>query len=1201
MKRIVWFAFALFAVLIADRGIAGAQETRATLSGTVTDSSGSAIPSATLTLFNSKTSISVNVRSNGEGQYRFLFVDPGTYTLTAEASGFSKFSETGIILVTSQNSTLDVAMTVGAATQTISVTADQPLLETEKSDRGLTLSERSLEELPINVRNPIALSQITPGVTQSIQRYDLTPFTNNGLSQFAINGIQGDATENLLDGAPNDMIYQGLNSIAYVPSVDMVSQFKTITAPYDAQYGRAGGGVISVVTKNGTNQLHGTAYYFLQRPNFNANAWVNNANGKPKSDNSLDEYGFTIGGPVVLPKLYNGHDKTFFFGGWEGYKQSINLASVTSVPTEAQRNGDFSQTRTSTGALITVYDPSTGRNVNGTWTRDPFPGNIIPGGKIDPVAKAILNLYPLPNQNQSATVNWQNNYYAPSVTTYTFNNAIGRIDHTFSEREKIYVRYAWNSALIQNNQNQIPGVALDDRHGTKTNNDVVIDSVTVLTPNLLLDLRGSLTRWTQNFLPSTYGQFDATQLGMPASQVNQFQEKPRFPYITLTNAPASGFPASGGTAQYQYLGISNQNIYFAPTTAITGSPTVIWTKGRHTIKTGLDWRWTRFASYQGAYGGGAFNATSTFTEKNYLNTTDSSTGNSAASLLLGAAYTGEVDYNPRPFWSIKYYGLWFQDDIKLTSRLTINAGIRYDVQSPITERHNIFNYGFDFGAVNPINSAINHGAYPGTVYGGLGFVNVNGNPRSPFQTDWNNIQPRVGLAYRATDTMVLRGGFGIFYVPQFSQASQNGFAQPTPFVGTTDNGATIASKISNPFPNGVQQPSGSSLGLATLNGKPITFSDTSGQIGHVQSFTVGLQKQLPAHITIDASYVGTRANQLPITLNINAPSAADVALANADTGGNPTYFSASVPNPFAGQLPGTTLNGATVTRQQLLLPFPQFTAVNRADIPIGKNWYNALQVTLQQRTYHGLDITLGYTLQKNLQAMNYQNPQDAGISAPGTSAGNYAAFAVDALRPPTHSLTPYDRTQRLNIAPVYELPFGKGKQYFNRFDNKFVNTLITGWQGSASFIWQTGAPMAAPSGLALIGDPNVSDRNFDHMFNSGVKRLNGTTTGRTASDIASPAWRELPAFAPKPTSQYLGNVRDFWGTETNITASKNNYIHETMNLQLRFDFLNAFNHPIFGQDPVVSPSSPDFGRLVRTSTGQSAIPRTIQLAARFVF
>jgi Carboxypeptidase regulatory-like domain len=1198
MKRTSWFAIALILLSPITSGILLAQETRATLSGTVTDSSGAAVSNATLQLMNVRTNILSTIKSNGDGQYRFLLVDPGTYTLSVDAGGFSKYIESNITLTVSQASTLDVKLTIGSASQTVSVIADQPLLETEKSDRGLVLATRSLEELPIAVRNPIVLTEITPGVTQQGQRYDLLPFSNSGNSQYAINGITGDATENLLDGAPNDMIFQGLNSIAYIPSVDAVAEFKTITAPYDAQFGRNGGGVISVVTKNGTNTFHGTAYDFVERTFLDANSWANNANNQPKSVQSLDEYGFTLGGPVWLPHLYNGRDRTFFFGGWEGYKQKINLSQGISVPTLAQRNGDFSQTFNSSGQLITIYNPNSGRNVNGVWTRDPYPGNKVPTSDMDPVGEALLNLYPLPNTNQNATVNWQNNYYSPAITDYSFNNAISRVDHTFSEKEKMYVRYAWNSAYIHQNSNLLTSAALDDRSGTKTNNDVVVDSVTILTPNLLLDLKASLSRWTQNFLPSNYGSFDATQIGMPAATVDQFQEKSRFPYITLSVSPANNFPSSGGSAQYQYLGESSGNIYFAPTTAITGSPTVIYTRGHQTIKAGLDYRWTRFASYQGAFAGGAFNVTPNFTQKNYL-TGDSTSGNSAASLLLGAAYQGEVDVLPHPYWSVKYYGMWFQDDIKLTSRLTINAGLRYDIQKPITERHNIFNYGFNYGAVNPINSSADHGAYTGTIYGGLGFVNQNGNPDSPFQPDYSNIQPRIGAAYRVNNGFVLRGGYGVFYVPQFSQASQNGFSQPTPFVGTLDSGATIASKLSNPFPSGVQPASGATGGLATLNGKSFTFSDTSGQIGHVQSFTFGFQKQLPAQMTLDASYVGTRASQLPVTLNIDALSAANLALGNSDLGGTSGYLTAQIANPFKGLLPGTTLNGATVQRQQLLQPFPQFTAVNEQDIPIGKNWYNALQVTLQQRTWHGLDLTVAYTYAKNLQAINYQSPQDAGITGNGSDGS--AAFADSALVPPTHSFTPYDRTHRIIFAPVYELPFGKGRRYLNQ-SNRVVNTLISGWQGSAQVYWQTGAPMTTPAGLALIGNPTVSGKNFNHMFNTGVKQLNGTVTatGNNASDLANPAWRVLPPFSRVTTPQYLGNVRDFWGSESSISAAKNNYFHDTMNLQLRVEFLNAFNHPIFGTDPGTGYTSTTFGQLVRAN-GQSNVPRMIQVAVRFVF
>jgi hypothetical protein len=1188
--------FLLFAILLSGMSIR-AQETRATLSGTVTDAGGAALPNVTLTLLNTKTNISTSAKSSGAGEYRFLFVDPGTYTLKAQISGFSTFTEENIVLNVAQASTLDVKMAVGSESQSVTVNADQPLLESEKSDRGLVLATRSLEELPIAVRNPIVLTEITPGVTQQTQRYDLLPFTNNGNSQYAINGITGDATENLLDGAPNDMIYQGLNSIAYIPSVDAVAEFKTITAPYDAQYGRTGGGVISVLTKNGTNSLHGTGYDFVERSFLNANTWTNNFTKTPKSDQSLNEYGFTLGGPVFIPHVYDGHNKTFFFAGWEGYSQNIDFSQVISIPTSAQRNGDFSQTFDAQGNLIKIYDPSTGRSVNGVWTRDQFPGNKITN--LDPVGKAILNLLPQPNLNQSATVNWQNNYYAPNITQYTFNNVVARIDHTFSEKEKVYVRYAWNKANIHQDSNLLPGVISDDRRGTKTNNDVVVDSVTVLSPSLVLDLRASLTRWTQNFLPLTYGQFNATQIGMPASQVNQFQEKPRFPQIVFTTAPqsTSAFPNSTSSTPYQYLGESSGNIYFAPTTALTASPILTWIKGRETIKVGFDWRWTRFASYQGAFAGGAYNVTSTFTERDYTQTNDSTSGNPAASLLLGAAYQGEVDSLPRPYWSLKYYGLFVQDDIKITNRLTVNLGLRYDIQDPITERHNIFNHGFYFGSVNPINAQANHAYYPGTIYGGLGFVGQNGVGRSPFNIDPTNVMPRVGAAFRINDGLVVRGGYGIFYVPQFSQASQNGFSQPTPFVGTTDNGRTVASVLSNPYPGGIQTPSGASAGLATLNGKSLTFSDPSGNIGHVQSFTFGFQKQLPAHLILDASYVATRANQLPITLNINALSKANQALGDSSQGGSASYLNAAVSNPFAGLLPGTTINGATTTRSQLLRPFPEFGDITMGDIPIGKNWYNALQVILQQRTWRGLDLTIAYTLQKNLQAITYANPQDAGIGSSNLPLAS--SFADSVLIPPTHSLTSYDRPQRINIAPVYELPFGRNHQFFAN-EGKVVNTLISGWQGSAQIYWQAGNPMTAPAGLALIGNPNVSGKTFSHMFNTGVMQLNGTTTATVASDLQHPAWKVLPANALKTTPIYLGNVRNFWGSESSITAAKNNYFHETMNLQFRVEFLNAFNHPIFGTDPTTSSTSPTFGQFVR-SNGQTNVPRTIQLAARLVF
>ena len=502
------------------------QETRATLSGTITDSSHAAIAAVHLKLTNVETGVAFSTVSNNAGQYNFLFVNPGTYMLSAEMSGFRNVVRQGIPLSVSQEATVDLVMEIGTQSQTVTVSGAAPLLETVKSDRGMVISQRNLSELPITTRNPIVLAEITPGVTNTGQSYNLTPFSNAGNSSWSINGSAANSTEFLLDGAPNDMIYQSVNSIAYVPPVDAVQEFKVITSPYDAQYGRNGGGVISMITKNGTNAFHGSAYEFTERPFLNANTYANNAAKLPRGNQSLDEFGASVGGPVILPKLYNGKDRTFFFVAWEGYLQNINLSSVISVPTQAQRNGDFSQTFNSSGHLITIYDPLTGHNVGNQWVRQPFPGNVIPANRIDPVGAKIVSQYPLPNIIPSGSINWQNNYLPPSnVTWYHFYNLDGRIDHNFSDKERVYGRFAWNNQLLYDNVNAIPGIAADPRYGTKINDDVVLDSITVLNATTILDLRGSLTRWVQNYKPQDYGSFNGTQIGWPQSLVSQLSER----------------------------------------------------------------------------------------------------------------------------------------------------------------------------------------------------------------------------------------------------------------------------------------------------------------------------------------------------------------------------------------------------------------------------------------------------------------------------------------------------------------------------------------------------------------------------------------------------------------------------------------------------------------------------------------------------
>src|SRR5215471_5326614 len=382
---------------------AAAQETRGSLSGIVTDGSGAVIPAATMKLANIETGVVLTTTSNEAGLYRFLFLNPGKYQVVASAAGFKTFERSNISLNVSEAGTLPVVLEVGAQTERITVSAEAPLIEAEKADRGMVIDNKKVVDIPINTRNPIMLAAISNGITPTGgSTLDQKPFSNSADGAWSINGGVGSTIEFLLDGAPNNTIYNGVTTVANVPSVDAVQEFKVMTSTYDAQYGHTGGGAINISLKSGTNSFHGSGYEYLKRTQFNAAAFSDNAHGNPAPNNALDQYGFTIGGPVRVPKVYNGKDKTFFFFAWEKYHedQEYPAEKVASVPTAAQRKGDFSSTFDNAGRLITIYDPLTGRaDATGKWIRQPFTGNMIPAERINTVAAKILALYPVWPEN----------------------------------------------------------------------------------------------------------------------------------------------------------------------------------------------------------------------------------------------------------------------------------------------------------------------------------------------------------------------------------------------------------------------------------------------------------------------------------------------------------------------------------------------------------------------------------------------------------------------------------------------------------------------------------------------------------------------------------------------------------------------------------------------------------------------------------
>ena len=1142
-----------------------AQETRATLSGTITDPTGSSVAGANVRLLNVGTGLEFRTESSQIGQYRFLFLNPGAYKLTAENQGFRTFTRDGIVLATGQAATFDIALQLGSQAETITVVGEAPLIEAEKADRGMVVNRVNLAELPIMTRVPILLVVLAPGVTNNSTRYDWTPFSNSGLSSWSVNGSRSNSTAFLMDGAPNEAVYEAQPSVAYVPPSDAVQEFRVVANAYDAQYGRNGGGIISIVTKGGTNEFHGTAYEYLKRPALNATSFSNNAKGLPADNTPLDQYGFTVGGPAIIPKVYNGRNRTFFFGAWEHYYQNQMFPQndTSSVPTVAQRNGDFSQTFTSDGKLIQIYDPLTGRMENNQWVRSPFPGNIIQRSRFDPVGAKIISLYPEPNQSTPGSVDWQNNFFLKNnVTWYDFYNVAARMDHNFSDAWRVYGRYVWNDQLMHQVSNGLEGPAADLREGHKINKGFLLDALTVLSPTSTFNLRTSVTRWVQDYKPTNWGTYNGTTIGWPQSLVSQFGEPNLMPNLSVE--------------QYKSMGSSANNVWLAPTTTIAVAPTLTSVKGRHSLKMGLDYRWIRAGKYQPVGGGGIVSFTRAFTRSNYL-TQDALSGSAVASTLLGYAASGSVSYIAAPYYRWHYLAPWIQDDIKLSRKLSVNIGLRWDLQAPVTERYNRMNRGFFAGQVNPISSRINQAAFPGyKVYGGIGFAGVNGLSRSPYETEWNNVQPRLGAAYQLTPNTVLRGGWGVSYITDVSTGTLYGFNQSTPYVATTDAGRTPASSVSNPFPRGILPVPGASAGMETLLGQGPSFADVRGRLSYVHSFSFDIQRVLPGKISLDVSYVGSRTMNSAATKAFNAISEQSRALGDPTQGGNPNYLNASVPNPFAGLLPGTSLDSATVTRQQLLRPYPQFTAFSMQNYPVGKIWYNALQVTLEKRYSHGLTLTATYAFAKNLQALDYMNDQD---------------------ELPARSLTGFDRPNRLTIAPVYEFPFGPGRAVLGR-SRGVVAKLVSGWQFVLNTTFMRGVPMSTPGGVWLLGDPTLSNPAWDRMFKTGYIDANGVV--RNVLPGEEPVFQVQPPFSRNTASAYFPNLRNRWGNEYNVSLVKTTTIREGMSAQFRAEVLNLTNHPIFPGNPTLSVTAANFGKLFRDN-GQTNVPRQIMLAVRFSF
>ncbi|MFL6211276.1 MAG: TonB-dependent receptor domain-containing protein [Pyrinomonadaceae bacterium] len=1250
-------ALALAAFVLALALPSFAQEFRATLTGHISDPAGAAVPGAIVTVKNQQTNVETSTTTTGEGDYTIPLLQPGKYTATVQAPGFKQASSDTVELHTADKATFDVQLEVGGVGEVVNVNADAPLLEADTASRGQVIESARVAELPLVGRNPLNLATLAPGVTFNGNPQFNRPFDNGDNVNFSINGGINRHNDFLLDGTPNNADTDvnasrtvSSNNIAFVPSAEATEEFKVQTNSYDAQFGRTGGGTVNITIKSGGQDFHGSLYEFARRYQFNANSFSNNARGLQTSGpcagqeasprftrdqvtcanlggSKIDQYGFVLSGPLVVPHfgeggpLFNGRrDRTFFLVNVEKYRELTPGQGFSTVPTVLERQGDFSQSG------ITIFNPLSTRPdpANpGRFIRDPYPSNRIPAAGspgcgvtiacINPTGQAIVNGFSLPNTG-AATLRFNNFYLSQGLGTDDFHSYVARVDHKYSERQSFFARFVENrrDQFAFGGNNRV-GLGTDQQGPlVRKNYGLVLDSTTTLSSRSILNVRFGFTRFLQAAFRQASSPFDATSIGFsPAfSGARPISIVPRITF----NDPNGGIPEFGSR---------NPNSNITNTFSVPVYLTQI--RGSHTFKFGGEYR--RFQVNQSGgsfnFGGGAFCFTNQFTARDPQNRT--SGGAAFADLLIGApsANTGFASCNgnaavtqlenvsPTTFeWP--YYAAYVQDDYKVTPKLSLNLGLRYDYEQPPVERFNRQNRGFAFGQANPLAAAVRNASATdcpacANLTGGLLFANV-GQPRGPFKPDRNNFQPRVGVAYQWNDKTVLRGGYGLFYFPSAEYGGTTGFSVITPFSGTLTGGGANqfiprVDAFNNPFPSGLAQPTGATLGQATALGSAITFSNTERRIPHIHEFSAGLQRELPFRMKLDVSYVGSRSVDILTGdaqgsggRNLNVNSAAQIAQFRSD----PNFFNTNVTNPFAGLIPGNaTLNAPTIQRRLLLLPFPEFGSVVENGENVGKLWYNSLQASLEKRLSRGLVGVVSYTFSKNIGALGFLNDQDAR---------------------PTKSIVDFDSPHVLVASAVYELPFGRGKHFFGDV-GRAGNLLLGGFEYNIIAQYRSGTPINLPGNADLIADPRISNPSFSNpnvpgttasFFNNCVRRLDGTTTmpATNAAGVRNNSTRVActnPAFAERNTNNTLrtipfrlGNLRQPTRATFDMSLNKSFIFTERLRFQLRLEAFNAFNTPLFGSPDSGDVTSNTFG-VLNPNGGQRNVQRQVQLGFKFTF
>jgi hypothetical protein len=1155
------------AVLLLAGSEAAAQEFRATVRGQIIDSSQAALPGATVNVVNQQTNEIATATTNEQGSYTIPFLRPGTYTMTVEMSGFQKYTRTAMTLQVGQTADVNVTMAVAGLAETVTVSTEAPLLETSRADRGTVIDSARIAELPLQSRSPMALAVLVAGVNYNAQAIYLRPFDNGALANWSMNGGATSNNEFLLDGAPNNA-NQGGNNIAYVPPAEAVQEMKISTNSYDAQYGRTAGGVVNMSLKSGTNSFHGVAYDFMRRKALAANSFLLNSRQSPKTDQYIDQYGFSVDGPIWK-------NKTFFLFTGEKYREGTPAPLFSTVPTPAFKNGDFSGLVDASGRQIVIYDPATGHDVNGVWTRDRFPGNIIPADRINATARKIAAYFPDPNNTDPAVAPWQRNLaWAEHFNQDKFWNWVGKVDHNFGVNDRAFFRWAENERNeIGNRGNAIQsGPAQDGQLPlVRANRALVGDWVHIFGPGTVFNLRGGYTyflEWSQSVHAFN---FDATEF-WPASLVNQLPSQALgglFPRIDINDFEQ----LSRGTSPNR-----NRNYSLQPNVSLT--------RGAHNIRSGLDMRWTNVFNENYNNSGGQLIFNRDFTERT-LNSTNVLEGNAFASFLLGAPASGNVDVNPKPHYEWFFMAPWIQDDWRVSSNWTVNLGFRWDVNGSVTEENNMLNYAFDPTIVNPISAPVGR-----QVMGGIRFAGVDGAPDRPWKLDKDNYQFRVGTAYSLNEKTVLRAGYGKYFLNPTSQGNNAGFSLSTPLIASTDGGRTPTYALANPWPNGILEPPGSSLGPLTFLGRGPDFSNPDFVVPNVHQFSAGVQRELPWRISLEATYAGSRSYDLETGFSAyNEPSAEFQAQCDVTLGGSRSFCDQLLPNPFY-QVPGfegtTRFTNERLSRFELSRPFPAFTQMDRNQNNIGRLIYDSAQFVANKRWARGVTINASYTWVPRWTEKN----------------GYVDAVAGRINEGPYFS----QRKHRITASGVWEMPWFRNER-------SIAGYLLGGWSMAPMLVYQTGQPWDMPGNVDLapgveldeIALPGKKEGQFIYGVKPciGQRQSNGTYSLLSVSQAygcTEPYFLIREAFQRRTAMFRYDEFRRPAMMMLDVNFAKTTPITDRVRLQVRLEAFNLLNSPQYDERQYnQTTSSADFGRINRNTVAQSGFQRFVQLGFRLMF